>query len=85
MGRRSRSAAAAIVGLAGSAPLVVVHGGGRAIDAEIRARGNTPHFVDGLRVTDAAALDVVICGPRRTDEYARSSPRSARPGAARSG
>ena len=55
-----RSAAAAIVRLAASTPLVVVHGGGRAIDAELRARGNTPAFVDGLRITDAAALDAVI-------------------------
>ena len=37
-----------------------MHGGGRAIDAELRARGETPRFVDGLRVTDAAALDTVV-------------------------
>src|SRR5204863_5411308 len=55
-----RSAAAAIVRLAARTPLVVVHGGGRAIDAELRARGNTPAFVDGLRITDAAALDAVV-------------------------
>ena len=55
-----RLAAAAIVKLAASTPLVVVHGGGRAIDAELRARGNTPAFVDGLRITDAAALDAVV-------------------------
>ena len=42
-------------------PLVVVHGGGRAIDAELRARGHEPRFVDGLRVTDADALDAVVC------------------------
>ncbi len=53
-------AAAAIVRLAATTPLVVVHGGGRAIDAEIRARGNTPSFVDGLRITDQAALDAVV-------------------------
>jgi len=40
--------------------LVVVHGGGRAIDAELRQRGIEPRFVDGLRVTDAATLDSVI-------------------------
>lgn len=55
-----RSAAAAIVRLAGRGPLVVVHGGGRAIDAELRARGLEPRFVDGLRVTDADALDAVV-------------------------
>jgi acetylglutamate kinase len=55
-----RSAAAAIVRLASTTSLVVVHGGGRAIDAELRARGNTPAFVDGLRITDDAALDAVV-------------------------
>jgi acetylglutamate kinase len=55
-----RSAAEAIVRLASATPVVVVHGGGRAIDAEIRARGDTPSFVDGLRVTDQAALDAVV-------------------------
>jgi acetylglutamate kinase len=55
-----RAAAAAIVCLAATTPLVVVHGGGRAIDAELRARGESPRFVDGLRITDAAALDTVV-------------------------
>ena len=55
-----RTAAAAIVRLASTTPLVVVHGGGRAVDAELRARGNTPGFVDGLRITDEAALDAVV-------------------------
>jgi acetylglutamate kinase len=55
-----RAAAASIVRLAKDGPLVVVHGGGRAIDAELRARGESPRFVDGLRVTDAAALETVI-------------------------
>ncbi len=53
--------ASAIVRLALREPLVVVHGGGRAIDAELRARGEEPRFIDGLRVTDAAALDAVVC------------------------
>lgn len=55
------SVARALVRLADRGPLVVVHGGGRAIDAELRARGEEPRFVDGLRVTDAAALDAVVC------------------------
>lgn len=55
-----RTAAAAIVRLASTTPLVVVHGGGRAVDAELRARGNTAAFVDGLRITDEAALDAVV-------------------------
>lgn len=55
-----QAAAVAIVRLASRSPLVVVHGGGRAIDAELRARGETPRFVDGLRVTDGAALQAVV-------------------------
>lgn len=56
-----QSVAPAIVRLASRGSLVVVHGGGRAIDAELRAHGKEPRFVDGLRVTDAAALDAVVC------------------------
>ena len=55
-----RRAAGSIVRMASRSPLVVVHGGGRAIDGELRARGVAPDFVDGLRVTDAATLDVVV-------------------------
>jgi acetylglutamate kinase len=56
----TRSAAEAIVRLASQGPVAVVHGGGRAIDAELRRRGLTPRFADGLRVTDAEALDTVV-------------------------
>jgi len=55
-----RAAAAAIVRLAAREPLVVVHGGGRAIDAELKSRGLTPRFMDGLRVTDEDALESVV-------------------------
>ncbi len=55
-----RIAAEAVAALAAGESLVVVHGGGRAIDAELRLRGESPQFVDGLRVTDAAALDTVV-------------------------
>ena len=55
-----RQAAAAIVRLAGDGALIVVHGGGRAIDAELRRRGLTPRFADGVRITDEEALDAVI-------------------------
>jgi acetylglutamate kinase len=41
-------------------PLVVVHGGGREIDAALRQAGIPKRHVDGLRVTDAATLDVVV-------------------------
>lgn len=54
------NAAAAIVRLSKREPVVVVHGGGRAIDAELRARCITPRFVDGLRITDEATLDSVL-------------------------
>jgi acetylglutamate kinase len=54
------SAAAAIVRLGATGPLVVVHGGGRAIDAELRRRSLEPRFGDGLRGTDSDALDVVV-------------------------
>ena len=55
-----REVAAAVARLAAKGPLVIVHGGGRAIDAELRARGIEPKFVDGLRITDEATLDVVV-------------------------
>jgi acetylglutamate kinase len=55
-----RTAAEAMVRLATAGPLVVVHGGGRAIDAELAARGQTPRFVDGLRITDEGTLDTVV-------------------------
>jgi acetylglutamate kinase len=50
----------AITMLARKSPLVIVHGGGRTIDADLRARGIEPRFVDGLRVTDAPTLEVVV-------------------------
>jgi acetylglutamate kinase len=52
--------AAEIAGLAEHGPLVVVHGGGRAIDAELAARGLATRAVDGLRITDGPTLDVVV-------------------------
>ena len=55
-----RDAAAAIGRLTAAHQVVVVHGGGRAIDAELRRRGLTPRFADGLRITDEDALDTVI-------------------------
>jgi len=42
------------------APIALVHGGGKEIDAALQAAGIEKHQVDGLRVTDAATLDVVI-------------------------
>jgi acetylglutamate kinase len=57
--QRARIAAAAAA-LASQRPLAIVHGGGRAIDAELDRRGIAPKKVDGLRITDAATLDVVV-------------------------
>ena len=42
------------------APLVIVHGGGKEIDAALKAAGIEKRQVDGLRITDAATLDVVV-------------------------
>ena len=49
-----------ITRLAARASLVVVHGGGKEIDAALAAAGISKRQVDGLRVTDAATLDVVV-------------------------
>jgi acetylglutamate kinase len=49
-----------IAALARKSPLVVVHGGGKEIDAALAAAGIPKQQVDGLRVTDARTLDVVI-------------------------
>ncbi len=50
----------ALVGLSREAPLVVVHGGGREINKELELRGVPRRTVDGLRITDAATLRVVV-------------------------
>jgi acetylglutamate kinase len=39
--------------------VVLVHGGGKAINAKMREQNLTPHFVGGLRVTDAATVEIV--------------------------
>jgi acetylglutamate kinase len=57
---RMRELAAAIARAASLVPLVVVHGGGRAIDAALRRAGIEKRQVDGVRVTDAATLGVVV-------------------------
>ncbi len=49
-----------IAALAAHASLVVVHGGGREIDAALATAGIPKQQVDGLRVTDARTLDVVV-------------------------
>lgn len=59
-GRLSAAALRALTVLAGGCRrLVLVHGGGREVSEEAARRGLTPRFVDGLRVTDPAMMDVV--------------------------
>ena len=53
MGRAIKSAARTM-------RVVVVHGGGREIDAALATAGIPKQQVDGLRVTDAKTLDVVV-------------------------
>jgi acetylglutamate kinase len=52
--------ARAIAHLSTRVRLVVVHGGGREIDQALAVAGIPKVQVDGLRVTDAATLDVVV-------------------------
>jgi acetylglutamate kinase len=42
------------------APIAVVHGGGREIDAALKVAGIEKRQVEGLRITDDATLDVVV-------------------------
>jgi acetylglutamate kinase len=52
---------AAIAAVTGrGVPLVIVHGGGKEIDAALRAAGIEKRQVDGLRITDPATLDIVV-------------------------
>ena len=55
-----RHIAEGIAALAWQVSLVVVHGGGREIDTALAAAGIPKQQVDGLRVTDARTLDVVV-------------------------
>lgn len=50
----------ALTALTEEGPLVVVHGGGREIDAELQRRDIAKKAVDGLRITDAPTLEAVI-------------------------
>jgi len=45
---------------ANGTPLVVVHGGGKEIDAALKAAGLEKRQVEGLRITDELTLDVVV-------------------------
>ena len=51
----------ALVTIAGAgAPVVVVHGGGKEIDAALKVAGIEKRQVEGLRITDDATLEVVV-------------------------
>lgn len=52
--------ARAVRRLASVQPLVVIHGGGRAVDDALAQRQITPKKVDGLRITDIETLEVVV-------------------------
>jgi len=58
--RRLKAIARQLVALSTQQPTVVVHGGGREVDAEMARLGLAKRAVDGLRITDAATLDVVL-------------------------
>jgi acetylglutamate kinase len=50
----------AIKAMAAGGPVVVVHGGGKEIDAALKVAGIEKRQIDGLRITDEATLDVVV-------------------------
>jgi acetylglutamate kinase len=54
------SAVKAIAARSSDAALVIVHGGGKEIDAGLKAAGLEKRQVDGLRITDEPTLDVVV-------------------------
>jgi acetylglutamate kinase len=55
-----RRIAAGIAALSRRAALIVVHGGGREIDAALATAGIQTRQIDGVRVTDERTLDVVV-------------------------
>jgi acetylglutamate kinase len=57
---RLRGVVSGVREIARSTPLVIVHGGGKEIDAALKAAGIEKHQVEGLRITDAATLAVVV-------------------------
>ena len=51
----------AIRGIVGAGtPLILIHGGGKEIDAALKLAGIEKRQVDGLRITDEATLNVVV-------------------------
>lgn len=58
--QRVASLAGTIAKLARKTPIVIVHGGGREIDASLARVGIEKRQVDGLRITDEPTLDIVV-------------------------
>ena len=58
--QRVAALAATIAKLVRKTPLVIVHGGGREIDASLARAGIEKRQVDGLRITDEPTLDIVV-------------------------
>jgi acetylglutamate kinase len=58
--QRVAALASTIAKLARKTPLVIVHGGGREIDASLARVGIEKRQVDGLRITDEPTLDIVV-------------------------
>jgi acetylglutamate kinase len=58
--KQMKAVAAAIARMAKKGPLLVVHGGGKEIDAALAQASIPKHQVDGLRITDDATLQVVV-------------------------
>jgi acetylglutamate kinase len=57
---RLQSVVTAVRSMAAVTPLAIVHGGGREIDAALTAARIEKRQVEGLRITDAATLKVVV-------------------------
>jgi acetylglutamate kinase len=55
-----RALSAVVAQVSRTVPLVIVHGGGREIDAALARAGIQKRQVDGLRITDEPTLDVVV-------------------------
>lgn len=58
--KRVAALAATIARLSRKTPIVIVHGGGREIDASLARAGIEKRQVDGLRITDEPTLDIVV-------------------------
>lgn len=58
--QRVAALASTMARLSRKTPIVIVHGGGREIDAALARAGIEKRQVDGLRITDEPTLDIVV-------------------------